>query len=898
MGFFLTLILWAAMFALSQLLTPEPELENARPRTLDDFNFPTATEGRMIPLTWGRDKIKGPNVIWYGDLKTVAIREKVKVSMFNSKHVTTGYKYYVGFQMGICQGPAVLKKIWVGDELVWSGTQSTDGQISIKIRNMKGKFYFYTGTKTQARNSYLQEFQNPCPAYRSMCYGVWQGGYVGKQTSILPWSFEIERVPEGLGGGDHKVNSGDCNPMHMAYDIMTDTNWGYGYSSSEFDISDWQAAAATLKSEGNGMSLILASQRKATDILKEIEKQADCHFRIDPATGKWKVVLVRDGYSLSGLKDADVSSVNEVVEYSRGSWEGTTNIVRIAYKRRANYYTDGYTVAQDAANMQIQGRKVPVIYSYVGVRDDTLANKIAWREIRANSYPLAKIRFKGTRLFWDSFVGEVILFTWEFEDFSVTEIPFRIIRINAGTPEEPAIMIDAVQDVFSWRAASFSDPDASSWIVPGKDLIPFPALTQLAFEAPYAISRRDETPAEGRIWTVGKAPGRAEDGYEILQRNASGVPAGDFYIAGSVAGFTEDGELDGNIDNDDTIIDVLTDMHVNEIAVSTNTDTGEYLLNLFLIGDEMIACTGASEITDGLRLTGCLRGFCDTAQASHSDTDKVWFLGTGGDLTIVAFDPSYNVELKYLPYDQDGDKVSPSDGGLTNIDVDMDYRERRPYPPTFIEWNSGQYPATVDITGDVVVDYNRRDYRILNEYSQHAVDASTINGDFPANNDTRYRLKLYDGAAVVYTAPWNASGAATYTMEFVKILRYLDGLPITLKMSVGTRHTFSAVDYEAFQDVLWEASVQSSAYDDDFWLGVLSPSTASNVWTAPQTGTYAFTVASNLLGDGNPTGNLVGVTASDTIEVQHLDSTSTDEVLLTIAAPSGTEDGYGVIVFA
>jgi hypothetical protein len=212
------------------------------------------------------------------------------------------------------------------------------------------------------------------------------------------------------------------------------------------------------------------------------------------------------------------------------------------------------------------------------------------------------------------------------------------------------------------------------------------------------------------------------------------------------------------------------------------------------------------------------------------------------------------------------------------------------------------------------VDFNRRDYRIYDEVSQLAVDASTINGDFPANNDTRYRLKLYDGVSVVYTAPWNASGAATYTMAFEKILRYLDGLPTTLKMAVDTRHTFSAVDYEALQEVLHEADVTASSYDDDVWLGVVAPSTASNTWVAPQTGTYAFTLGTALAGDvearingggwaqiiaaGLTTGDLVSVTAADDIEIRHLDSGSSDEVLLTIAAPSGTEDGFGILIFA
>lgn len=915
--FGLTLLLWVALFALSQLLTPDPEVEDARPKTLDDFNFPTATEGRAIPLNWGTDKLKGPNVIWYGDLRTVPIVEKIKVSLFKKKKVTVGHRYYLGFQMGICHGPAILKAIYIGDEKVWSGTQSTDAAIPISATDLNGTFYFYTGSKTQSVNSYLSQHQSPCPAYRGLCHGVWQGGYVGNSTTIKPWSFEIQRIPTALTSGVYSaVNTHDCNPMELLYEIFTNTSWGYGYASSEIDTTDWSTQAETLYDEGNGMSFIVANQKNATDIIREVEKQIDGHLRIDPATGKWKCVLIRDGYSTTGLKIANVDSVTELIEYSRGSWENTINIIRIMYKRRANDYNDGYAQAHDSANMKIQGRRVPAMYNYVGLRDDTLANKIAWREVRAHSYPFAKLRMKTNRSFWDAFIGEVFLFTWTFDNFIVADQAFRITKIDFGTAENPEILIDAVQDVFSWRAASFADVDPSSWTLPSTNLIPFPALDQIAFELPYAIQRRNDTTDEGQIWIAGVAPGRAESGYEILQRNAAGTPSGSYYSAGDESGFTFDGVLDGAIDQDDTTIDVTCDVNINEFLASIEaTEVGEYLYNLFMIEDELIACTDVAEITGGLRFTGCLRGFCDTAQATHVDTTKVWLLSTGGGIADTVFTNDYNIDLKLLPYDQHGNKVSESDAGLTVIDVDLDYRPRRPYPPTFMEWNSVDYPANVTITADVVVTFNRRDYRILNEYSQHASDASTINGDFPANNNTKYRLKLWNDTSLVYTGAWNA-GAATVTMTFAKILRYLDGLPTALKMSLDTKHTYSSVDYESTQEIEHSASVNSSVYDDDFWFGVCQPSTTCpNAWTnVPDTGSYAFTIGTSLSGDvearinsgtwgqviasGNTTGNLAGVVAGDTIEIRHLDSSSSDEVLLTVNSPTSSVDGFGILIFA
>jgi len=913
MAFFFTLFLWVATFALSQLLTPDPDIENARPASLNDFSFPTATEGRILPLNWGTDLVKGPNVIWYGDLSTYAIEKKIKINFFKTEKVTTGHTYYVGIQFGICHGPAVLKAVYVGDELVWSGTQATDGPIEINGNDVIGTFNFHTGSKTQAKNAYLETKQSPCPAYRNMCYGVLEHGYVGKSTSIKAWSFEIQRIPTGLGTGS-VVNGADCNPMEIGYEIFTDTSWGYGYPTGDIDTTSFSAAAATLYSEGNGMSFILATQKDAKDILKEVEKQIDGHFRIDASTGKWKCELIRDGYSLVGLKEADTSNVTELMDFSRGSWEGTINVVRIMYKRRANDYADGYAPAHDSANMKIQGRRVPVIFTYIGVRDDALANKLAWREIRSSSYPFAKLRMKVNRTFWNSYVGEVFKFSWEFANFVVADQPFRITKIDTGSPESPEITVDAVQDVFSWRAASFADSDVTKWVIPPRNLIPYPATDQLAFEQPYAIARRDTAYSEGRIWVAADATGRGESGYEIRQRNGSGTPSGIYYTAGSNSGSTWTGELDGGVDNDDTVIDITTDMNITEVVqAATAADIGANLVNLFMIGDELLSFTSVAEITGGLRFSGCYRGLCDTAQAAHANADPVWFLATGGRLTDQAFDPSYNVDLKLLPFDLTGNQIAESDAGITALSVDMDYRERRPYPPTFVEWNSSGYPASVTITSDVTVTFNRRDYRIEDEDSQYSTDASTINGDFPANNSTKYRLKLYDGSSLVHTGAWNA-GTASLTMAFVKILRYLDGLPTTLKMAVDTIHTFSAVDYGALQEVMWEAAVAASAYDDDEWLGVLSPSGVSSSWTAPDTGTYAFSLGVALAGDvearinaggwaqviatGNLTGNLTGVTAADIVEVRHLDSSSVDEVLLTIDSPTGPEDAFGVLVFA
>jgi hypothetical protein len=55
-------------------MTPKPE--NQKPAGLGDVTAPTAEEGREIPVLFGTRHIEGPNVVWYGDFKSVAIKKK------------------------------------------------------------------------------------------------------------------------------------------------------------------------------------------------------------------------------------------------------------------------------------------------------------------------------------------------------------------------------------------------------------------------------------------------------------------------------------------------------------------------------------------------------------------------------------------------------------------------------------------------------------------------------------------------------------------------------------------------------------------------------------------------------------------------------------------------------
>src|SRR5262249_40596648 len=141
--FITLLILFVVTLVLSELLKPKPKVEDAKPAGLGDFKFPTATEGRPVPVIWGTVKQEGPNVVWYGDLRQDPIIEKIKTGLFAYKKFTKAYTYYLGVQMALCRGGttpvSAMYRIWVGDAVLWTGTANSDGQaIDIQERDFLG----------------------------------------------------------------------------------------------------------------------------------------------------------------------------------------------------------------------------------------------------------------------------------------------------------------------------------------------------------------------------------------------------------------------------------------------------------------------------------------------------------------------------------------------------------------------------------------------------------------------------------------------------------------------------------------------------------------------------------------------------------------------------------------
>ena len=59
--------------AVGYLTRPEPQ--TTKPQAFRDITVPGADLGKTIPVFWGRRWLEDPNIAWYGDLRTRAIKD-------------------------------------------------------------------------------------------------------------------------------------------------------------------------------------------------------------------------------------------------------------------------------------------------------------------------------------------------------------------------------------------------------------------------------------------------------------------------------------------------------------------------------------------------------------------------------------------------------------------------------------------------------------------------------------------------------------------------------------------------------------------------------------------------------------------------------------------------------
>lgn len=697
------LLIFVGLTALSALLQKKPQ--DAQPAGAGDFNFPTAEEGRVIPVVMGTVKI-APNVVWWGDVRADPIKKK-SGGIFGlfSKKVTVGFRYHVGIQFGLCHGLVDLLVGIIADPDKTVGAVTSDlgqGQLRLAINQpelfggdekeggLSGALDFYRGAEDQTANDYLSAKTGlaPAPPLQGMCYAVSRQMYVGTSPFVKPLFFVVRALAlqyaTELGLSAQQAQIGcDANPAVWIYAMKRNAVWGVGESETLFNKASFAAAAEQLHEECFGLSMQFDTSRPAEEWIREILRHIDGVVDSNPETGLYELYLIRGDYDPAGLLELDENDLREAPKLRRVSWEETRNKLDVEYIDAAVNFKPGIVPAYNSANHAARGVIAYEKLNYRGVSNAALAQRVAARELRALSYPIAQVELalkrRGARLR----VGRPFRLT--FPDLCLFGMVLRASKVDAGKLEDGGVRVEAYEDVFGVAFTGFGAPDASLWQDPAAAEAQPPAA-QRALEAPFFVAGS----VEERRLVVSAARAGNETGFEVWSDLGTGPfltnVADSFAPTGFLAAAYSRKTL--ALDADGFVVENGADLARLESTDAAGRQRGD---NLLLVDEEILAWTEVEDLGGGqVRLRGLVRGALDTLPADHAAGARVWFLSDGAEFSQeTPFEADLDGSVRLVPFNARG--VAPV-MSVPPVSFQIRGRAFASYPPGQVRVNGEYWP--------------------------------------------------------------------------------------------------------------------------------------------------------------------------------------------------------------
>lgn len=683
-----TLALFVVSFIVTALLAPKPDIENARPDSLDNIDYPRATEDAPIPLILGKVRFDAPNTIWYGDFSSEPITERIKVSLFKKQTITVAYRYYLGFDLALAMGPEVqLHTILVYDTVVWTGSTSTtvttSGEVSATTlfgghKNGGGfssEFTYYPGSFSQGVDGYLEyQVGSSVPAYRGVAHIVFPHAYIGESASLHKIAFVLSNYTNAIGAPNGGLVGEDMNPMEAIYQIMTDQWRGLGVATTLIDLASFQAAATTLFNEGNGVSVKVTSAQTGKQLIAEVLRQIDAILYQDPETGKFVVKLIRFDYDIGTLPVYDEDDVIQVRNFTKTSWEDVLAQVKVSFSSREKE-SSIVAIAQDMATASMIGRLKTSPLSFPFCYDPDLANRIAARELSTSSVPLFRMTVEMNRNGYNLRPGDVFKFTWP--EYGLNDAVFRVQRHDLGALLDNKIVLECLQDSFAQSNVVFSTPATSGWVAPVTQ--PTTVAVFDLVEAPRFIGRKlEQTVLDGRasVIPVAQRPSSGSTGFDLVVGATSGVlgfrdpEAVEYPATGTLqAAYPADAGLTGADVTGFVVENALGNFEVASADDLLSGDGG-----LLIIGNEWLSFSVRTGTAPTFTLTGIRRGLFGTRPLDHAPGARVWHVnvdhfGTGSiaeDLSEVGM-AYYKILDRVGGIVQDGASVPESSKAMADL---------------------------------------------------------------------------------------------------------------------------------------------------------------------------------------------------------------------------------------
>lgn len=277
----------------------------------------------------------------------------------------------------------------------------------------------------------------------------------------------------------------DANPAGIIYECLVNQSWGMGETPTLVDENSFNAAAVVLFNEGFGLSLLWTRETTIEAFVGEILDHIQAALYIDPETGKFTLKLFRDDYDIATLPH--ITPDNAVLDnFQRKLWGETVNEISVTWTNPVNEQEETVT-QQDLGNIVTQQATVADSRNYYAVRNAPLAQRLAIRDVRQSSAPLASADALLDRSSWNLRPGSVARLTWP--EYELENLIVRVMNIDYGKVGAPSIVANLLEDIFSLERAAAPTPAESGAVDPSRAPTPMNHVRVITAPA-YFTSRR------------------------------------------------------------------------------------------------------------------------------------------------------------------------------------------------------------------------------------------------------------------------------------------------------------------------------------------------------------------------------------------------------------------------
>ena len=514
------LIAVVVSLAITSMAVKQSRLDDSKPLGLGEFDYPTADAARAISYVAGRVQHTSVNIFYAGNYSSRTITDEINSGsglFATSENVVVGYAYRMRIAFSFCYGPGVvIHGMTSGDFRVFEDVDFVGGSLvtpniltisapGLYIQDNGGiilECRFYGGFDDQAEDQTFKDVTVAgAPGYRNVSYIVTDDSYWGNMGRIEPMKWEISRYPDPLvnGNGWEKVPDGngtgkfDANPAYILYELFTNTLYGAAIPNTLADVSSFELAGETLFNEGFGLSIQIDVKATARNTVDEIMKHIGGIYLTDPTTGKLAIRLIRGDFDTNTIPHYTDDQIVMINEYGQASLENLNTEFKVTYTDRYRDYTQQVAPAYNAALVKALNRPNSVHVPYLMVSNQTLANRIAWRELRVVSFAPSSLSMTMTREAYDLIRGDVIKISSVQNDIS--ELVVRVKAINYGDATAEHITVDATEEVLTLGEAAFiiddenefetPDPTDPTTDIPGTRFVEAPRMNNLGFAQRY-----------------------------------------------------------------------------------------------------------------------------------------------------------------------------------------------------------------------------------------------------------------------------------------------------------------------------------------------------------------------------------------------------------------------------